>query len=175
MFLPSNISETSRTVVFGCVLNWWSRYIWILSVFMEPIWPTIEKNLITKIEWGDETAALGHFPKSMETKLEDSVYNFRGNYTGMHSQSPVLPQQCDNPIIQWAVSYSETCDIHFDIGALGPRQEYDYWLYITGDLRTATRRTGNHLIHDQGRMTASDHPNVKEIAGIYLDWLELTP
>jgi hypothetical protein len=36
------------------VLNWWSRYIGILPVFMDPIWLTIEKNLITKIEGSDE-------------------------------------------------------------------------------------------------------------------------
>jgi hypothetical protein len=97
----------------------------------------------------------------MESKLGNSVYDFPEIYSGIHPQAVVLPQQFENLIIQWAVSHSETCNIHF-IGAPWPRQEYHYWLYIPGDLRTATRRAGNHLIHDQGHMTASDHPRVKD-------------
>jgi hypothetical protein len=36
-----------------------------------------------------------------------------------------------------------------------------------GDLRTATWRVGDHLIHDRGHLTALDHPKMKEIAEKY--------
>jgi hypothetical protein len=111
----------------------------------------------------------------MEPKLGDSVYNFPEIHSGVHPQAVVPPQQCNNPIIRRLVDHSDACNIHFHIGAPWPRPEYPYWLHITGDLRTATWKVGNHLIHDRGHLTALDHPKVKEIAEKYPDRPGLTP
>jgi hypothetical protein len=175
VFPPINIKDTSGTVVFDCMLSWWSRYIGIPPVFKDPIRLTIEKNRITKIEGGDEADALRRFLKSMELKIGDSVYNFPEIHSGVHPQAIVPPQQCDNPLIRRVVSHSEACNIHVHIGAPWPTPQYPYWLHITGDLRTATWRVGDQLIHDRGHLTALDHPKVKAIAEKYPDRPGLKP
>ena len=175
VFPPINIKDTSGTVVFDCMLSWWSRYIGIPPVFKDPIRLTIEKNRISKIEGGDEANALRQFLKSMEPRLGDSVYNFPEIHSGVHPQAVVSPQQCDNPLFQRIVSHSESCNIHVHIGAPLPTPEYPYWLHITGDLRSATWKVGGHLIHDRGHLTALDHPKVKAIAEKYPDRPGLTP
>jgi hypothetical protein len=175
VFPPINIKDTAGTVVFDCMLSWWSRYIGIPPVFRDPIRLTIEKNRISKIEGGAEANALRRFLKSMEQRLGDSVYNFPEIHSGVHPQAVVSPQQCGNPLFQRIVSHSESCNIHVHIGAPWPTPEYPYWLHITGDLRSATWKVGGHLIHDRGHLTALDHPKVKAVAEKYPDRPGLTP
>ena len=175
VFPPINVTDTSGTIVFDRMLSWWSRYIGISPVFKDPIRLTIEKNKITSIEGGEEAATLRRFLKTMEPKLGQDAYNFPEIHSGVHPQAVVAPQQCNHPLIRRVVDHSDACNIHFHIGAPWPRPEYPYWLHITGDLRTATWKVGDHLIHDRGHLTALDHPKVKTIAEKYPDRPGLTP
>jgi hypothetical protein len=169
VFPPINVTDTSGTIVFDRMLSWWSRYIGISPVFKDPIRLTIEKNKITRVEGGGEAAALRRFLKTMEPKLGQDAYNFPEIHSGVHPQAVVAPQQCSHPLIRRVIEHSESCNIHFHIGAPWPRPEYPYWLHITGDLRTATWKVGDHLIHDKGHMTALDHPKVIAVAEKYPD------
>jgi hypothetical protein len=175
VFPPINVTDTSGTIVFDRMLSWWSRYIGISPVFKDPIRLTIEKNKITRIEGGEEADVLRGFLKTMEPKLGQDAYNFPEIHSGVHPQAVVAPQQCSHPLIRRVVDHSDACNIHFHIGAPWPRPEYPYWLHITGDIRTATWKVGNHLIHDRGHLTALDHPKVKTIAEKYPDRPGLTP
>ncbi len=175
VFPPINVADTNGTIVFDRMLSWWSRYIGISPVFRNPIQLTIEKNRITRIEGKEEATALRDFLKSMEPKLGQEAYNFPEIHSGVHPCAVVAPQQCDHPLIRRVVDHSESCNIHFHIGAPWPRPEYPYWLHITGDLRTATWRIGDHLVHDKGHLTALDHPKVKEVAAKYPDRPGLQP
>ncbi len=175
VFPPINVADTNGTIVFDRMLSWWSRYIGISPVFKEPIGLTIEKNRITRIEGGEEAVALRNFLKSMEPKLGPDAYNFPEIHSGVHPKADVAPQQCDHPLVRRIVDHSDACNIHFHIGAPWPRPEYPYWLHITGDLRTATWRVGDQLVHDRGHLTALDHPKVKEIAEKYPDRPGLGP
>lgn len=176
VFPPINIKDTSGTIVFDRMLSWWSRYIGIPSIFKNAIRMTVEKNRITKIEGKDEADGLRRYLKFVEGKLGSAVYNFPEIHSGVHPQAIVSPQQCDNPIIQRYVDHSEACTIHAHIGAVWPAtKEFPYWLHITADLRTATWRVGDQLVHDRGHMTALDHPKVKEIAAKYPDRPGLEP
>lgn len=175
VFPPINVIDTSGTIVFDRMLSWWSRYIGISPVFKDPIHLTIEKNKITRIEGGEEAIVLRRFLKTMEPKLSQDAYNFPEIHSGVHPQAVVFPQQCNHPLIRRVVDHSDACNIHFHIGAPWPRPEYPYWLHITGDLRTATWKVGDHLIHDRGHMTALDHPKVKAIAEKHPDRPGLTP
>lgn len=175
VFPPINVKDTSGIIVFDRMLSWWSRYIGIPPVFRDPIRLTIENNRITKIEGKDEAEALKRFLKSLEPKLGDSIYNFPEIHSGVHPQAIVPPQQCNHPLIQRIVDHSDACNIHFHIGAPWPSEKYPYWLHITGDLRTATWKVGDYLIHDRGHLTALDHPKVKEIAEKYPDRPGLKP
>ena len=175
VFPPINVADTNGTIVFDRMLSWWSRYIGISPVFKDPIHLTIEKNRITRIEGKEEAAALRKFLKSMEPKLGTDAYNFPEIHSGVHPQAVVAPQQCDHPLVRRVVDHSESRNIHFHIGAPWPRPEYPYWLHITGDLRSATWRIGDHLVHDHGHLTALDHPKVKEVAEKYPGRPGLTP
>jgi hypothetical protein len=174
VFPPINVADTNGTIVFDRMLSWWSRYVGVSPVFRDPIRLTIEKNKITRIEGKEEATALRDFLKSMEPKLGQEAYNFPEIHSGVHPCAVVAPQQCDHPLIRRVVDHSESCNIHFHIGAPWPRPEYPYWLHITGDLRAATWRIGDHLVHDQGHLTALDHPKVKEVAAKYPDRPGLT-
>ena len=169
VFPPINVGSTNGTIVFDRTLSWWSRYIGVPPIFKDPIRLTIENNRITRIEGKDEAEALRAFLKSLELKLGVNTYNFPEIHSGIHPQTVVAPQQCDHPLVRRIVDHSDSCNIHFHIGAPWPKPDYPYWVHITGDLRKATWRVGNHLIHDRGRMTALDHPKVKEIADKYPD------
>ena len=169
VFPPINVTDTSGTIVFDRMLSWWSRYIGISPVFKDPIRLTIEKNKITRIEGGEEAVTLRHFLRTMEPKLGQDAYNFPEIHSGVHPQAVVAPQQCSHPLIRRVVDHSDACNIHFHIGAPWPRPEYPYWLHITGDLRTATWKVGDTLIHDKGHLTALDHPKVIAVAEKYPD------
>jgi hypothetical protein len=175
VFPPINIKDTSGTVVFDRMLSWWSRYIGIPPVFDAPIRLTIENNRITRIDGGKEADALRRFLKSMEDKQGDAVYNFPEIHSGVHPQAIVPPQQCDNPLMRRVIDHSDACNIHVHIGAPWPSAQYPYWLHVTGDLRTATWRVGDQLVHDRGHLTALDHPKVKAVAEKYPDRPGLTP
>jgi hypothetical protein len=175
VFPPINVSHTNGTIVFDRMLSWWSRYIGISPVFADPVRLTMEENRITRIEGKDEADALRRFLKSLEPKLGIDVYNFPEIHSGVHPQANVPPQQCLHPLWRRIIEHSDACNIHFHIGAPWPGPDYPYWLHITGDLRTATWKVGDSLIHDRGHLTALDHPKVKEIADKYPDRPGLTP
>lgn len=175
VFPPINVKDTNGIIVFDRMLSWWSRYIGISPVFKNPVRLTIENNRITKIEGKDEADAIRGFLKTMEPKLGQDAYNFPEIHSGVHPYAVVPPQQCNNPIIRRVVDHSDACNIHFHIGAPWPRPEYPYWLHITGDLRTATWKVGDNLIHDRGHLTALDHPEVKAVAEKYPDRPGLQP
>ncbi|MBI5440705.1 MAG: hypothetical protein HY900_05765 [Deltaproteobacteria bacterium] len=175
VFPPINVTGTSGTVVFDRMLSWWSRYIGIPPVFERPIRLTVEAGKITRIEGQAEADALRTFLRSMEPKFGEDVYQFPEIHSGVHPQAFVSPQQCGHPLVTRIVDHSSTCNIHFHIGAPWPKPEYPYWLHITGDLRSATWRVGDDLVHDRGHLTALDHPNVKQVAAKYPDRPGLTP
>jgi hypothetical protein len=175
VFPPINVQDSNGTVVFDRMLSWWSRYIGIPSVFAKPIKLTVENNRITKIEGGDEARALQRFLKYLEPKFGDAVYNFPEIHSGVHPQANVPKQQCNNPLIRRIINHSDACNIHFHIGAVGPAKEYPYWVHITGDIRSATWLVGDQVIHENGHLTALDHPKVKEIAAKNPDRPGLTP
>jgi hypothetical protein len=40
-------------------------------------------------------------------------------------------------------------------------------MHCTGDIRTATWQVGDTLLHDRGKMTVLDHPDVLAVANKY--------
>ena len=66
---PIYITETNGTVVFNCMLSWWSRYIGISPYFEKPIRLTIEDCRIKKIEGGQEAVALKRFLEKFVNRI----------------------------------------------------------------------------------------------------------
>ena len=164
---PINIKETSGVVVFDCMLSWWSRYIGISPYFEEPIRLTVENCRIKEIEGGREALALKRFLKEMVTYLGEGVYDFTGIHCGVHPQAKVGAHQCPSLLYRRVIDHSHACNIHFHIGASPPTEKYPYWLYCTGDIRRATWRVGDTVLHDQGNLTVLNHPDVLAVAAKY--------
>jgi hypothetical protein len=48
-------------------------------------------------------------------------------------------------------------------------------MHCTGDIRRASWRVGDTLLHDKGHLTALDHPEVRAVAAKYPDRPGLEP
>lgn len=164
---PIQIRNTSGIFIFDRMLSWWSRYIGISPYFSKPICLTVENCRITKIAGGDEAQALRQFLESQITRLGDGVYDFNGIHFGVHPQAVVPQYQCPHVLWHRLIDHSHSSNVHIHIGAPPPTATYPYWMHCTGDIRTATFRVGDTLIHDRGHLTALDHPTVRSIAAKY--------
>ena len=164
---PIRLRDVSGTFVFDRMLSWWSRYIGISPYFTKPIRLTIENSRIIKIEGADEADALRRFLVSMHERLGDGVYNFNCLHFGVHPQAAVGEHQCPNILYRRLIDHSHSSNIHVHIGAPPATSAYPYWMHCTGDIRTATFRVGDTLVHDRGHLTALDHPAVLAIAAKY--------
>lgn len=164
---PIRLSNTSGTLVFDRMLSWWSRYIGISPYFDRPIRLTIEKGRIEKIEGAAEADALKRFLASMKERVGDKVYDFNALHFGVHPQAGVGSHQCPSILYRRLIEHAHSSNIHVHIGAPPPTQAYPYWVHCTGDIRSATFRVGDTVVHDRGRLTALDHPQVRAVAERY--------
>jgi hypothetical protein len=65
------------------------------------------------------------------------------------------------------IEHSDCYNVHVHVGSPKATAEYPYWPHITGDLRRATFRIGDTLMHDKGRLTILDDPAVIAVAKRY--------
>jgi len=164
---PVRLANTSGIFIFDRMLSWWSRYIGISPYFSKSIQLAIENNQITDIKGGDEADALRRFLISMAERLGSAVYDFNAIHFGVHPQAAVAPHQCPSVLYRRVIEHSHSSNIHMHIGAPPITPIYPYWMHCTGDIRTATFRVGDTLVHDRGHLTALDHPAVHAIAEKY--------
>lgn len=164
---PIWLANTSGVFIFDCMLSWWSRHIGISPYFSKPIRLTIENNRITDISGGDEADALRRFLVAMRQRLGDGVYDFNCLHFGVHPQAVVGSQQCPSIIYRRLIEHSHSSNIHVHIGAPPPTADYPYWMHCTGDIRTATFRVGDTVIHERGYLIALEHPAVLAVAAKY--------
>ena len=170
-FPPINLEETNGELIFDRMLSWWSRYIGIPPFFNDPIRLTIREGLIKSVDGGSEAEALKRFMKYMkDVKGVARRDEFNTMHGGVHPNARVGSHQCPNINYRRLVEHGHTSNIHFHIGSEHvDKSEYPYWLHVTGDIRNATWKVGDILVHDKGRLTALDHPKVKEIAEKFPD------
>ncbi len=113
------------------------------------------------------TDALSKFLASMRERLREGVYDFNTLHFGVYPQAMVAPHQCPHVLTRRTIEHSHSSNIHVHIGAPPAISSYPYWMHITGDIRTATFKVGDIVIHDRGHLFALDHPAVKAIAAKY--------
>jgi hypothetical protein len=164
---PIRLADTSGVFVFDRMLGWWSRYIGISPYFNKPIRLNIENNRIVRIEGGEEAVALRDFLASLQDRVGKDAYNFNALHFGVHPNASVDAHECPNVLYRRLIDHSHTSNIHAHIGVPELTKEYPYWVHITGDIRTATFKVGGIIVHDQGYLTARDHPAVKAVAAKY--------
>ena len=164
---PIRVAQTSGVFVFDRMLSWWSRYLGISPYFSKPVRLHVDDNRITKIEGGDEADALRSFLASLQNRIGNDADNFNALHFGVHPQAFVDAQECPNVLYRRIIDHSHTSNIHVHIGVPEPTREYPYWAHITGDIRSATFKVGDTLVHDRGRLTALDSAVVKAVAAKY--------
>ena len=164
---PIALGQTSGTFIFDRMLSWWSRYIGIRPYFERPIRLTIRDNRILSIEGGAEADALRSFLADMHGRLGESVYDFDTLHFGVHPQAQVAAHQCPSVLYRRLIEHSHTSNLHVHIGSPKATPTYPYWPHVTGDLRHATFRIGDTLIHDAGRLTVLDSAPVRVVATRY--------
>ena len=164
---PVKLERTSGVFIFDRMLSWWSRYIGISPYFTSPIELIINDNRITEIKGGAEAGALRNFLASMRDRVGDGVYDFNTLHFGVHPQAAVAPHQCPNILFRRTIEHSHSSNIHVHIGAPPAIPSYPYWMHCTGDIRTATFKVGDTVVHDRGHLTFLDHPAVLAIAEKY--------
>jgi hypothetical protein len=164
---PIKLANTSGTFIFDSMLSWWSRYIGISPYFSKSIQLNVKNNKITEIKGGSEADALRRFLSSMRERLGEGVYDFNTLHFGVHPQAMVAPHQCPHVLFRRTIEHSHSSNIHVHIGAPPAIPSYPYWMHVTGDIRTATFRVGDTVIHDRGHLTALDHPAVIAMAAKY--------
>jgi hypothetical protein len=164
---PIRLAGTSGVFVFDRMLSWWSRHIGISPYFDKPIRLRIEDNRITKIEGGKEAEALRHFLASLQDRVGKDAYNFNALHFGVHPNASVDAHECPSILYRRLIEHSHSSNIHVHLGVPELTKEYPYWVHITGDIRTATFKVGDTVVHDQGRLAALDHPSVGAVAAKY--------
>jgi len=164
---PIRLADTRGVFVFDRMLSWWSRYIGISPYFNKPVRLNVENNRIVRIEGGEEAEALRDFLASLQDRICTYAYNFNALHFGVHPRASVDAYECPNILYRRLIDHSHTSNIHVHIGVPEASKEYPYWVHITGDVRTATFKVGDVLIHDQGHLTALDHSAVKAVAAKY--------
>ena len=122
-----------------------------------------------EIKGGEEADALSSFLASMREHVGDGVYDFSTLHFGVHPQAAVAPHQCPNILLRRIIEHSHSSNIHVHIGAPPAIPSYPYWIHCTGDIRTATFKVGNVVVHDRGHLSFLEHPAVRAIADKYLD------
>jgi hypothetical protein len=163
---PIYLKNVNGVFIFDCMLSWWSRYIGISPYFQKPIILTIKDNRIIEIKGGEEAEALRRFLDLMKQYVGEGIYGFNALHFGVHPQAIVAPHQCPSNLYRRVIEHAHTSNIHVHIGA--PMViTYPYWVHCTGDIRTATFRVGDTLVHDHGHLTALDNPDVIKIAEKY--------
>jgi hypothetical protein len=164
---PINLSGTTGVFVFDCMLSWWSRYIGISPYFSQPVWLNVKDGRITDIKGGTEADALRRFLAEMKDRLGEGVYDMNALHFGVHPQAHIEPHQCPNLLYRRLIEHAHTSNIHIHIGAPHATEKYPYWMHCTGDIRTATFKVGDTLIHDRGHLTVLDSPAIKAMAAKY--------
>ncbi len=164
---PIRLSAVSGIFVFDRMLSWWSRYIGISPYFEKSIRLTVKNGRIVAIEGGNEADALRKFLDAMHRRLGEGVYDLNCLHFGVHPQADVKSHQCPNILYRRLIEHSHCSNIHIHIGAPPATEDYPYWMHCTGDIRTATFRVGDTLLHDRGRLTALDNPAVIAVAARY--------
>jgi hypothetical protein len=171
VFPPINLASVNGIVVFDRMLSWWSRYIGISPFFKEPVTVEVNDSLITRIEGGEEAAAIKRFVEYMEKERGVTRrYEFNTLHSGVHPHAHVTPEQCPNIAYRRMIEHAHTSNIHMHLGAEhGDKKNYPYWLHITGDIRRPTWKVGDKLLHEDGYLTALNSPEVRAVAAHFPD------
>ena len=171
VFSPINIAETDGVLVFDHTSPWWARYMKLPPHFATPVRVTIANNRIRSFEGGMEAKAMEHFVADLADRVGDSMYEAFALHGGVHPNAKLARHQCPNDMYRDFIEHHHSSNLHLHLGVVPPehRQDYPYFVHVTGDLRGATLKLGEQTVYDGGHLCILDDAEIKRIAAAYPD------
>ena len=169
VFSPVNIADTNGVLVFEHSSPWWARYMGVPAHFATPVKVTIENNRIRGFDGGVEARAMERFVAAMAKRVGDMMYEAFALHGGVHPHAKLARHQCLDDRYRDFIEHHHWSNLHLHLGVVPPehRQDYPYFVHITGDLQGATLNLDEQVIYDQGRLCTADLSEIKAIAARY--------
>lgn len=171
VFSPINIAETNGVLIFDHSSPWWARYIGLPAHFSTPVRVTIENNRIKGFDGGAEARAMTQFIADMARRVGDMMYEAFALHGGVHPHAKLARHQCLDDRYRGFIEHHHWSNLHLHLGVVPPehRQDYPYFVHITGDLEGATLKLDDQAVYNQGRLCTADLPEIKAIAARHPD------
>lgn len=169
VYPPVNLVDVEGELIFDRMLSWWSRYIGIPPFFKQPIRLTVEQGRISRFSGGEEAEALKNFYARTAETFGPDVYSFSALHAGVHPNAAVSLHECLDPLKRRWVEHSHTSNIHFHLGNIRQRPDWNHMLHVTADIRQSTWRVGNETLMENGHLKVLEDPAIQAIAARYPD------
>ena len=156
-------------VIFDLNGPHWARHIGLPLRYAEPVRMIVQDGKIKEIHGGAEAEIWRNFLKSLSKHLGDNAYAMRGFHGGAHPYGKVGEQECPDPFYRAFIEHHGAHSIHFHIGNSHDSPDYPFNVHASAEMHEATVQIGDKIVYEHGRLTAFDHPKVREIAARYPD------
>lgn len=164
-----NPIDTNGVFVFEQMMPVWARNIGIPIHFSSPVRITVVDNRMVKFEGGAEARAIEGFLAALARQVgEDDAFEIRGPHGGIHPHANVSAIQCPDPEYREFIHSFHPSAVHMHLGQGGKSNAFVFNLHTAAEVRgNATLKIGAKLLHDKGRLTVLDDPQVVEVARRY--------
>jgi len=144
----------------------WARHIGLPHSFSAPVRITIEQGKMKDIR-GGEAETLRDFYKALSRHLGGNAYAVRGFHGGCHPHASVSERECPDGSYRAFIEHHNATNVHLHLGDSQKNRDYPFNVHISAELPGATVKIGEHIVYENGRMPAFDHPEVQKIVARY--------
>lgn len=163
-----NPLETNGVFVCDRMMPVWARHIGIPPKFSEPVRITVEATQMTKFEGGPEAAIIEAFLCELAKVVgKDKAFEIRGPHGGIHPCAEVSEVQCPDADYREFIASFHAGAVHMHLGRAD--KGFPFNLHTAAEARGATLTVGNHVLHNNGKLAAFEHPSVQAVAARYPD------
>jgi hypothetical protein len=165
-----NPVDAQGIFIFDQMMPVWAHKIGVPIRFAQPVRITVEGNQMVRIEGGSEAKAIEGFLAALAKRVGDkAAYEIRGPHGGVHPQARVTAVQCPDEEYREFIASFHTSAVHMHLGQGGRSNSFPFNLHTAAEVRGATLKVGEHVLHENGRLGVADDPRVREVAGRYTD------
>jgi len=147
----------------------WARHIGLPLRYSQPVRMTVQDGKVKEISGGVEADIWRDFMKAMSKQLGEDAYAMRGFHGGAHPYGKVTEAECPDPYYRAFIEHHGAHSVHFHLGNSHNTPSYPFNIHASAEMHNATVQIGDNIVYENGRLTAFDHPKVREIAARYPD------
>jgi hypothetical protein len=165
-----NPVDTHGIFVFDQMMPVWARNIGVPIRFAQPVRIIVENNQMVKFEGGSEAKTIDRFLAALAERVgERAAYEIRGPHGGVHPSAHVTAAQCPDEDYREFIASFHTNAVHMHLGQGGRSNSFAFSLHTAAEVRGATLRIGERVLHENGRLGVADDARVREVAARYPD------